>query len=612
MLWRLRCQAQFFNWDISHGSPFMRAVHIFDLVAHGAVSVLLMVVARSTLRLDIHVAGGLGLLFATHPVHVEAVCNCTSRAEMLYSLIVLLAWLAFFEVDKLLGAPLHHLAGVDAGVGISRRTWLAVPVLCACQGVACASKEQGIFFVCMTTAFLLIQLLVLYRSAGHQGGNKKAGATKKRSDTARDVQRRGVVVLERPRMLLWRVLLVHASLWACTFANILWRGHVSGSRLIPSYSYTMNPLPYLGSTAAKLLTALSYHVEAFRLMVFPTWQPMRCDYKDLEAVTSLSDPRNIHAIVLYSVLLIIGLMLARGLWIRSALSKPAAQLPASPALLVPGVFFFGILVTFYLPSSNVVGYVGFHVAERVLYLPSAGVIGLACIGLRWCTHFLVARGVCCSRGAGSILSTIFFWVIVIGLASMFGAASVERVPAWTSTYNLWEADFANYPMNPTVRGSHATEVYLKHGRDRDRLLEAMELIVDSAGMVSDSQATTDHVTRIAERLAGLGESKTAAAALDRAIRQNTEIMTNHEEDLARGVIRVDQRWTRNRKGYPHIQNCNYLRSKGLSLMIGAGAKPGGNLEYVSLYLMDRHFVIVFPCCFRAALPHVSPLEAAAV
>lgn len=153
-------------------------------------------------------------------------------------------------------------------------------------------------------------------------------------------------------------------------------------------------------------------------------------------------------------------------------------------------------------------------------------------------------------------------------------------------YNLWKADFEHYPMNPTIRGSFATETYLNHGQDRDRLLAAMEWVVDSAGMISDAQATTDHVTRIANRLSSLGESKVAVAALDRAIRQNTDIMRVHEADLARGIIRIDPRWTNNRVGYPHVQNCNYLRTKGLCLMIGSGARGGGNAEYPTT--ADQH------------------------
>jgi hypothetical protein len=170
-------------------------------------------------------------------------------------------------------------------------------------------------------------------------------------------------------------------------------------------------------------------------------------------------------------------------------------------------------------------------------------------------------------------------MVVIAATAAFSAATMARVPAGTSTSRLWSSDFANYPANPSARGSHAARTYEDYPRDRARLLVAMELIVDSAAVTSDAKPTTDHVTRIAERLATLGATKTAVAALDRAMRQNDDIMRNYKADHARGVIRVDPRWTANRDGYPHVQNCNYLRSKGLCLMMGSGNKPEGNEEF---------------------------------
>ena len=449
----------------------MRAVHIFDLAAHGAVAVLLVVVARTTLGMDTHVAGGLGLLFATHPVHVEAVCNCTSRAEMLYSVMVLGAWLAFFEADKLLpGAPLHRLAGVPAGGGSSRNgstsatwtTWLSVPALCIFQGIACASKEQGIFFVCMTTAFLAVQLLVLARSSKAAASEiefRRRGASD--GDDDDDDGDDGTTPMSNSCSccsVLRTVTVVHFALWACTFANILWRGHVSKSRLLPAYSYTMNPIPYMNSTKSKLLTAFSYHAEAFRLMLLPTWQPMKCDYKDLVPVVDVDDPRNFRVVLLYLGLVGLGLTLARRLWVHSALEQASPTPPKSDqasmhdidrhqvthqhqqhqhqqsrSLTLAAVFFFGVLVTFYLPSSNAIGYVGFYVAERVLYLPSAGVIGLACLALHGGIRILLGVSSSSSSSSKVFVSNAIFWAVVLIITAAFALATMERVPAWTST-----------------------------------------------------------------------------------------------------------------------------------------------------------------------------------
>ena len=35
------------------------------------------------------------------------------------------------------------------------------------------------------------------------------------------------------------------------------------------------------------------------------------------------------------------------------------------------------------------------------------------------------------------------------------------------------------------------------------------------------------------------------------------------------MIRVDPKWTNNRKNYPHIYNCEYLKVKATCMMMGA-------------------------------------------
>ena len=102
------------DWAVSGGRPGW--LHIMNALWHGLVTVLLVaVVAR---WLPALAAAGAGLLFAWHPVHVEAVASLVGRAELLAA------------------------AGILGGVLAARRGWWAAAVLCA--ALAMFSKEHGV------------------------------------------------------------------------------------------------------------------------------------------------------------------------------------------------------------------------------------------------------------------------------------------------------------------------------------------------------------------------------------------------------------------------------------------------------------------------------------
>jgi hypothetical protein len=79
------------SWHLGGGTPF--AFHLFNLLAHVAATLLVLAVL---VRLGAsHAAAGIAaLLFAVHPVHVEAVANVVGRADVLMTVFCLLgAWI---------------------------------------------------------------------------------------------------------------------------------------------------------------------------------------------------------------------------------------------------------------------------------------------------------------------------------------------------------------------------------------------------------------------------------------------------------------------------------------------------------------------------------------
>ena len=113
------------DWLLSGGDP--RWFHAMNVVWHAAASLIVWVLLRRLLS----PAGALaaGLLFAVHPVHVEAVANIVGRAEAMAT--------AF---------------GVAAVLAHARRSW-AAPLLFA---LALASKESAIVVIALAGAWDLV------------------------------------------------------------------------------------------------------------------------------------------------------------------------------------------------------------------------------------------------------------------------------------------------------------------------------------------------------------------------------------------------------------------------------------------------------------------------
>ena len=82
------------DWQLSGGSTTW--LHAANVVWHAAATGLLVLVAAAYLPAAGALAGG--VLFAVHPVHVEAVANLVGRAEMMAAAFLFLALLCAREV----------------------------------------------------------------------------------------------------------------------------------------------------------------------------------------------------------------------------------------------------------------------------------------------------------------------------------------------------------------------------------------------------------------------------------------------------------------------------------------------------------------------------------
>ncbi|MCI4380373.1 hypothetical protein PGIGA_G00239090 [Pangasianodon gigas] len=112
------------NYLLSELSP--ASYHLFNMVLHVAVCVLFLRFCR--LLMDRTTSLVAALLFAVHPIHTEAVTGVVGRAELLSSIFLLAAFLAYTKSK-----------GADRSI-----VWTPIVVTVLLVAVATLCKEQGI------------------------------------------------------------------------------------------------------------------------------------------------------------------------------------------------------------------------------------------------------------------------------------------------------------------------------------------------------------------------------------------------------------------------------------------------------------------------------------
>ena len=307
------------DWRIGQVAWF----HAVNLLWHAGASVMVAVLAR---RWSGDGAALLsGLLFAVHPVHVEAVANIVGRAELMAALFALLAVYAALERDSL--------------------GWSAVALV---GGLL--SKEN---------AAVIPGLIVWGWMLG----------------------------LGRPAR---RRMLAYAATWVAVGA-----AYVAGRETVlrdTALIHNLAPVFIGASPWAIRLTAVAAFADVARLLIFPL--TLRVDYSPAERtlVTSPLDPR-----------FALGLLcLAAWGGLVALASRRGRRVEA---------FGLGWIAIALLPVANLVFPVGVLVAERTLYLPSAG---LALAAGAWLKDLAPER----------------LRVVVAALVVAGGVRTALRVPVW--------------------------------------------------------------------------------------------------------------------------------------------------------------------------------------
>ena len=326
------------DWQVSHGSASW--LHASNVAWHAGATGLLVLVLAAYVPPAAALAGG--VLFAVHPVHVEAVANLVGRAELMAAVFLFLALLLARRVRS--------------SVSERRPAWWTEIGLLLSVAAALLCKEHA----AVAVALLALDDLAL-------GG--------------------------RGRHLPWRD---YGAVVLLTVGWFLVRRPIDAGA-----SFAMVAPTFFGlGTAGRLSTMLPVVLVLIRLLVWPF--DLYPDYGPQLV------PRLEH----------FGPLAAAGLLVLLACAALAVVAWRRNRALAAGLCLIGVA---WLPTSNLFFATGVVIAERTLYLASAGAVLCAAALLAW-----LAERWSWQRAAAV--------AAVIGLA--FGARTVTQIPVWHSNRDL--------------------------------------------------------------------------------------------------------------------------------------------------------------------------------
>lgn len=352
--------------------------HLVNIAWHVAATVLVAVLARRWAGEAASLVAG--VLFAVHPVHVEAVANVVGRNELMAAVFVILSVYAALEHEHVLWSALAFAGGL-----LSKENAIVAPGLIAFAWVV------------------------------------------------------GLRPLPAPRRV-GRFVTSWGAIAIAYFAlrYVVFRSYGAG---IVAVAPVFN-----GQTQATVrLTAIAAFADAARLLVFPL--QLSADYSPAErtAVTSLGDGR----FLIGAGIAVVWAALLVAAWKRPRLVE---------------AYGLGWIAIAYAPVANLLFPIGVLMAERTLYLPSAG-LALAVGGV---ARHLKGRPLALAVGA----------IFVV-----FGARTVLRVPVWRDnlhatesllddaplsyrTYDLagWQFLWSRQPEKALESFRHAAELYQRDQR----------------------------------------------------------------------------------------------------------------------------------------------------
>ncbi|KAJ8734815.1 hypothetical protein PYW08_014065 [Mythimna loreyi] len=335
------------------------------------------------------------LLFAVHPVHVEAVSGVVGRADLLAAITFFLAFLSY---NKSLTS--QRCSNI----------FLFATVIFA--GISMLCKENGVTVLGFCLVFEILTTFKIKKTE-----NRHARILSIDNITVGSIFRIIVIILSIIGLLYGRWLVM------------------GGTK--PEFKPTDNPAAFADTYFSKIATYNYIYAINLLLFIWPQWLCYDWSMGCIQLIEKALDERMILIYMMY----LYGLYLLKVIFHsqKSHKSTKRAMLLAASLIVIP-----------FLPASNVFYPVGFVIAERILYIPSAGYCLLIGIGFR---KLLYRRSpIVCKIGVSMFLL----------LMLIYAMRSWQRSKDWQNEYNLFISGLAVCPANAKVHYNVAKVADAKH------------------------------------------------------------------------------------------------------------------------------------------------------
>ena len=361
-----------FRWNyLMHGFD-SAGFHITNLCIHYLCSVLLGVLGAHA-GLTGTWASCLALLFMAHPVHTESVLYIVGRADLLCFFFILVATLVH-------GACSQTVTGVKESLIVIFGGFLSCMLLLA----AGLCKETGFCFFGLLVCWDILLLLAPARNM---------------------------------LQLRWRVVLVLAFGAVCCSIRIWFTGTT-----IERMDLHSNPVAAEKEWKVRVLSYALVHGIYVKLLAWPAFLCYDYSFDAVPVVRNIWDVRLLLPLAGYTSLA--QMLTASISTFRLSISKQAGtQVP---------MLGLAMLLLGFLPMSNILFPVGTMVAERLLYIPSAG--------------FLVAI-----VGLAQLRAPAVWRVPVFVIGIIYAHVTAQRVLEWATPETITLADAARQRRSTRVQ-----------------------------------------------------------------------------------------------------------------------------------------------------------------